>query len=100
MLHVQGAWSINDNKTEATFHAADNPTQNELLACIDKIAAGTIKILKRMNLVEQGSDGIDVVTNNEDQDTLANILQSAFGRRELRTQFFEILQHPLVDQKA
>jgi hypothetical protein len=74
MLHVQGAWEINDDKTVATFHAASNPTQDELLACINKIAAGTIKILKRMNLVEQGVDGIDVVAENEDnKDPLSNI---------------------------
>jgi hypothetical protein len=74
MLHVQGAWEINDDKTVATFHAASNPTHDELLACINKIAAGTIKILKRMNLVEQGVDGIDVVAENEDnKDPLSNI---------------------------
>jgi hypothetical protein len=74
MLHVQGAWEISADNTAAIFHAASNPTQSQLLNCIDKIAAGTIKILKRMNLVEEAPDGIDVVTENEDSDDpLANI---------------------------
>ena len=76
MLHVQGAWEINDEKTSATFYAAQNPTQSPLLEVIRKIAAGTIKILKRMNLLEQNNDGFDVVASKEEQDdddTLANI---------------------------
>ena len=74
MLHVQGAWEISANKTAATFHPASNPTGEQLLACIDKIAAGTIKILKRMSLIEQSLEGIDVISeNNDNDDTLANI---------------------------
>jgi hypothetical protein len=74
MLHVQGAWEISADKTAATFHAADNPTGQELLASIDKIAAGTIKILKKMKLIEQSPDGINVVSENSDkEDTLSNI---------------------------
>ncbi len=46
----------------------------QLLACIDKIAAGTIKILKKMSLIEQSLEGIDVISeNNDNDDTLANI---------------------------
>jgi hypothetical protein len=74
MLHVQGAWEISADKTEATFHAAENPAEVQLLECIDKIAAGTIKILKKMKLIEQSPDGIDVVCENSDNDdTLSNI---------------------------
>jgi hypothetical protein len=68
MLHVQGAWEISADKTEATFHAAENPAEVQLLECIDKIAAGTIKILKKMKLIEQSPDGIDVVCENSDND--------------------------------
>jgi len=63
MLHVQGAWEISSDsdKTIVTFHSANNPTNEELLHCVEKIASGTLRILKRMNLVEQDESEHDVV---------------------------------------
>jgi hypothetical protein len=61
MLHVQGAWEISHDKTAVTFHSANNPTNEELLSCVEKIASGTLRILKRMNLIEQDESGHDVV---------------------------------------
>lgn len=77
MLHVQGAWEISNDESSVTFHSANNPTNEELLLCIEKIASGTLRILKRMNLVEQDDSGIDVIANNNNDydgnDPLASI---------------------------
>lgn len=75
MLHVQGAWEISDDGTSVRFHSANNPTNEDLLLCVEKIASGTLRILKRMNLVEQDESGHDVIANNntDADDPLAGI---------------------------
>jgi hypothetical protein len=74
MLHVQGAWEISGDELAVTFHSANNPTNDEILLCVEKIASGVLRILKRMNLVEQDESGVDVIANNNfDDDPLAGI---------------------------
>jgi hypothetical protein len=74
MLHVQGAWEISEEQTSVKFHSANNPTNEELLQSVEKIARGTLRILKRMNLVEQDESGHDVIANTSDaDDPLASI---------------------------
>ena len=75
MLHVQGAWEISSDKAAVTFHSANNPTNEELLSCVEKIASGVLRILGRMNLVEQDESGVDVIANNnsDTDDPLAGI---------------------------
>jgi hypothetical protein len=67
-LHVQGAWEISGDESSVTFHSAGNPTNEELLCCVEKIASGVLRILKRMNLVEQDESGVDVITENNSVD--------------------------------
>jgi hypothetical protein len=77
MLHAQGAWEVSAADgvaLSATFHSANNPTNEELLSCVEKIAKGVLRILKRMNLVEQDESGHDVIANtNDGDDPLAGI---------------------------
>jgi len=75
MLHAQGAWEISDNESSVKFHSANNPTNEELLSCVENIASGVLRILKRMNLVEQDESGHDVVANNnaDSEDPLSSI---------------------------
>jgi hypothetical protein len=68
MLHVQGAWEISNDESSVTFHSANNPTNEELLSCVEKIASGVLRILKRMNLVEQDDSGVDVIMENNNSD--------------------------------
>jgi hypothetical protein len=73
-LHVQGAWEISHDESSVTFHSANNPTNEELLSCVEKIASGVLRILKRMKFVEQDESGHDVIANtNEGDDPLAGI---------------------------
>jgi len=51
-LHVQGAWEISGDESSVSFHSANNPTNEELLSCVEKIASGVLRILKRMKFVE------------------------------------------------
>jgi len=76
MHHVQGAWEISGDESSMTFLSAGNPTNEELLLCVEKIASGVLRILKRMNLVEQDISGVDVITENnsvDGDDPLASI---------------------------
>jgi hypothetical protein len=85
-LHVQGAWEIlsDSDKTIVTFHSANNPTNEELLSCVEKIASGTLRILKRMNLVEQDESGHDVVANNNsDMDDPLSSIQAASTQNKI-----------------
>jgi len=52
-----------------SFHSANNPTNEELLSCVEKIASGVLRILKRMNLVEQDESGHDVIAENNNSDS-------------------------------
>lgn len=78
-LHVQGAWEVSDGQSpdeaKVTFHAAPNPTSEEIAACIEKISRGTLKILKRMALVETDEHGHSVIAKQDEDsdDPLANI---------------------------
>lgn len=75
MLHVQGAWELSSDESSVIFHSADNPTNEELLSCIEKISSGVLRILKRMKLIEQDETGHEVIANNssDTDDPLASI---------------------------
>ena len=66
-----------------TFHSANNPTNEELLSCVEKIANGVLRILKRMNLVEQDESGHDVVANNADSDDPLAGIQAASTQNKI-----------------
>ncbi len=84
MLHVQGAWEISSDESAVTFHSANNPTNEELLTCVDKIASGTLRILKRMKLVEQDESGHDVIANNNlDADDPLSSIQAASTQNKI-----------------
>jgi hypothetical protein len=69
MLHVQGAWEPLADKANVTFHAAPNPTNEDVAATVEKIARGTLKILKKMALLEQGEHGHHVIAKPGDEDS-------------------------------
>ena len=75
MLHVQGTWEVAANGNTVTFHAAPNPTNEEIAECVEKIARGTLRILKRMTLLETDEHGHNVITKSDEDsdDPLANI---------------------------
>jgi hypothetical protein len=84
MLHVQGAWEISTDESSVTFHSANNPTNEELLICVEKIASGVLRILKRMNLVEQDESGVDVIANNNsDMDDQLSSIQAASTQNKI-----------------
>lgn len=84
MLHVQGAWEISTDESSVTFHSANNPTNEELLLCVEKIASGVLRILKRMNLVEQDESGVDVIANNNsDMDDQLSSIQAASTQNKI-----------------
>lgn len=84
MLHVQGAWEISNDESSVTFHSANNPTNEELLTCVENIASGTLRILKRMNLVEQDESGHDVIANNNtDADDPLSSIQAASTQNKI-----------------
>ncbi len=76
MLHVQGAWevSVGESTDEAkvAFHAASNPSNEQVAACVEMIVHGTLKILKRMALLEQDDHGHNLIAKSDD-DPLAGI---------------------------
>ena len=74
-VHVQGAWEVSADETKVTFHASPNPTNEEIAACVEKIARGTLKILKRMALLETDEHGHNVIGKSDEgsDDPLANI---------------------------
>ncbi len=75
MLHVQGAWGVSADEANVTFHAAPNPTNEEIAACVEKIASGTLRILKRMALLEVDEHGHNLIAQQDDDsdDPLAGI---------------------------
>lgn len=74
MLHVQGAWEISTDGNSVSFQAANNLTDEEVASCVQKIAEGTLRILKRMNFVEQDEHGHDVIAQlTDDNDPLSDI---------------------------
>lgn len=84
MLHVQGAWEISNDESSETFHSANYPTNEELLNCVEKVASGTLRILKRMNFVLQDDSGVDVIANNNtDIDDPLSSIQAASTQNKI-----------------
>jgi hypothetical protein len=90
MLHIQGAWEIStepkgadaNSKSQVLFRPANNPSDDVVTACVRKIAQGTLKILKRLRLVEKDESGHDVLTPTDDEDPLSDI-QSASTQNKI-----------------